>query len=226
MSVHDVDVWRLDCARHVDAGGPFDSSLDDDERARLRRMQNPLARLHFAAGRWLARHVLALRLGCASAAIEIAMDPRGRPALVAGGFDFNLSHAGSRVVLALSTTRVGIDVETHSRSMRWCAIARRFFSRTEIVALEACAESARRMAFFRAWVRKEAFVKALGTGVATGLDRFDVNVGPEAALLATRIEGVEATDWSIRDFDPGAGYSGAVAVRATRARLRVHDIEP
>jgi 4'-phosphopantetheinyl transferase len=82
------------------------------------------------------------------------------------------------------------------------------------------------MAFIRTWVRKEAFVKALGTGVATGFGRFDVGADAEAILLAARIEGVEAGEWSIRDFEPGAGYLGAVAVRSARAQIRFHDIEP
>ena len=225
-SAHDVDIWRLDCSRHRDAGCPFDSTLDPRERDRLRMMRSPGARLHFAAGRWLARRVLARRLGCGETEVEFTVGAHGRPSLTAGEVDFNLSHAGSCVAFALSTARVGIDVEAAGRVMNWRSVARRFFSAVETAAIEACAEEERRMAFFRTWVRKEAFVKALGTGVATGLGRFDVSTGTEAALLAVRLEGVEALGWSIFDFEPGTGYLGAVAVRTARAQMRVHDIEP
>lgn len=225
-SCRDIDIWRLEIARRPDAGHRFEAALDPPERARLHAMRNPNARRQFAAGRWLLRRVLARRLGRTEAEVELTIGPHGRPSLVAGEVDFNLSHAGSIVVLALSAARIGVDVEAPGRAMHWHAVARRFFSAVETAAIEACAEEERRMAFFRTWVRKEAFVKALGTGVATGLDRFDVSTGAEAALLAARIEGVEATDWSIRDFDPGADHLGAVAVRAIHPRIRIYDIEP
>lgn len=224
--VHDVDVWRLDCARYRVAGLRFDSTLDSRERDRLRLMRSTGARLRFSAGRWLARHVLARRLGCREADVELMVGPHGRPSLACGGFDFNLSHAGSIVVLVLGATRVGIDVEATGRVANWRSIARRFFSAGETAAIEACAEGERRTAFFRTWVRKEAFAKAIGTGVATGFHRFDVSTGAAPALLAARIDGIEAVEWSIRDFEPGAGHLGAVAVRAVHPRIRVRDIEP
>ena len=226
VPMDDIDVWRLDCTRHRDAGCAFDSALAPRERMRLREMRNPEARLHFAAGRWLARRVLARRLGRRETQIELTVDAHGRPSLDGGGIDFNLSHAGSCVVVALSSARVGIDVESTRRTRHWQPIARRFFSPAETAAIDASAMEERRMAFFRIWVRKEAFVKALGTGVATGFARFDVSAGPEAALLAARIEGVETSEWSILDFETDTDHVGAVAVRASRPRLRVHDIEP
>ena len=78
----------------------------------------------------------------------------------------------------------------------------------------------------RTWVRKEAFVKALGTGVATGFDRFDVSTGAEPALTGARIDGICMTEWSIRDLFPAPGYVAAVAVHATQPRVRTHDIGP
>ena len=225
-SVHDVEVWRLHCARHRDAGRVFESALDAPERARLHIMRRADARLRFTAGRWLVRHVLARRLGCTEAEVELTVGAHGRPSLVTGGVDFNLSHAGSLVVLALSTTRVGIDVEATNRTSDWRAIARRFFSPVEFAAIEACDEAERRTAFFRAWVRKEAFVKALGTGIATGFDRFDVSIGPRPALVGARIDGIDAGEWSIRDLAPNPGHLGAVAVRTTHPRVQTHDVEP
>ena len=225
-SVWDVDVWRLDCTRDRGAGRVFYSALDAPERARLRLMRRADTRLQFSAGRWLARHVLARRLGCAEAEVELTVGAHGRPSLVTGSIDFNLSHSGSLVVLALSVVRVGIDIEATDRTNDWRAIAHRFFSAVELAAIEACAEAEQRTAFFRTWVRKEAFVKALGTGIATGFDRFDVSAGAEPALTGARIDRIDAGEWSIRDFVPGPDHLGAVAVRAACPHVQLHDIEP
>ena len=204
----------------------FEAALDTSEQVRANTMPRADARLRFTAGRWLIRRVLARRLGCAETGIELTIGAHGRPSLAAGAIDFNLSHTGSLVVLALSAVRVGIDVEATDRTRDWLAIARRFFSAAEFAAIEACAEAQRQSAFFRIWVRKEAFVKALGAGIATGLDRFDVSAGAEPALTGARLDGVDAGEWSIRDLAPGPGYLGAVAVHAVRPRVRIHNIEP
>ena len=204
----------------------FESALDPAERDRSRLMHRDDARLRFTAGRWLVRRVLARRLGCTEAEVALAIGAHGRPMPTAAGIDFNLSHAGSLVVLALSVARTGIDIEATKRANDWRAIARRFFSAVEVAAIEAYPEAEQRTAFFRVWVRKEAFVKALGTGIATGLDRFDVSAGPEPALTGARIDGIDPAEWSIRDFDAGPGYTGAVAVRAAHPRVVVFDIEP
>ena len=225
-SGHDVEVWRLDCALYRNASRVFHSALDAPEHARLRIMRDAGARLRFSAGRWLVRHALARRLGCTEAEVALTVDVHGRPSPMGGSIDFNLSHAGSLVVLALGTVRVGIDVEMTSRARDWRAIARRFFSPVEVAAIEACDEARQRTAFFRAWTRKEAFVKALGTGIATGFGRFDVSVGPRPALLGARIDGVDAGEWSIRDLPPDPDHLGAVAVRSTRPRVRLHDVAP
>ena len=224
--VEDIDVWRLDTTPHRDTDGTFDSALDASECDRLRVMRNRDARLQFCAGRWLARHVLARRLGCTEAEVKLTVGAHGRPSIVTREVDFNLSHAGSCIVLALSTARVGIDVEAADRVMDWRSVARRFFSTDETAAIEACAESEQRAAFIRTWVRKEAFVKALGTGVAAGFDRFDVSTGAEPALTGARIDGISVTEWSIRDLFPAPGYVAAVAVHATQPRVRTHDIGP
>ena len=204
----------------------FESALDAAERNRSNLMHRDDARLRFTAGRWLVRHVLARRLGCSETEVVLTIDAHGRPMLATGGIDFNLSHAGSLVVLALSTARTGIDVEATKRTRDWRSIARRFFSAVEVAAVEAYPEAQQRAAFFRVWVRKEAFVKALGAGIATGLDRFDVSAGPDPVLTGARIEGVDPGEWSIRDFDAAPGYAGAVAVRAARPCVEVHDVEP
>ena len=212
--------------QHRGAGSVFASALDAQERTRLRTMRSADAQRQFSAGRWLIRRVLAQRLGCTEAEVELTVEAHGRPSLLTREIDFNLSHAGSFVVLALSTAQVGIDVEATDRAMNWRSIAHRFFSAVETAAIEACTETEQRTAFFRTWVRKEAFVKALGTGVATGFDRFDVSAGAKPALIGARIDGVDAGEWSIRDFEPGPGHLGAVAVRAVRPIVRIHDVSP
>jgi 4'-phosphopantetheinyl transferase len=92
-------------------------------------------------------------------------------------------------------------------------IARRFFSESEVDALEAVPEDARKAAFFLCWTRKEAYIKARGDGLFCSLDSFDVSLDPSkpAALLATRAEADAAQRWTLIDIGVEPGYAAAIA---------------
>ena len=93
---------------------------------------------------------------------------------------FSVSHSGSLWGCAFHTLPVGFDLEVSADRMlkkrpdrneeRWMSIARRFFHPEECAYIRTHG----REAFFRIWVRKEAFVKHSGGGIASGLDRFSV----------------------------------------------------
>jgi 4'-phosphopantetheinyl transferase len=128
----------------------------------------------------------------------------GKPALAErfarSGWRFNLSHCGELAVYAFSRAgEVGVDVEAVHAIAEADAIAARVFSRREHEDYRALAPSERPLAFFRCWTRKEAFVKALGDGLAVPLERLDASAPP--------------CGWSIESFSPEAGFIGAVAVQ-------------
>ena len=92
----------------------------------------------------------------------------GKPGWDLAGLHFNLSHSGALVVCALSEQPVGVDVQEPCVYRE--ALARRFFSAAEQEALSASDDRDRD--FGRIWCRKEAYLKALGTGLRTSLASF------------------------------------------------------
>ncbi len=86
---------------------------------------------------------------------------------------FNISHAGGMVVLAVSDTEVGIDIQD-KRKNRETDMAERFFSERESRAVN---EDESRDIFYRLWSRKEALGKCTGEGVRPYLDTdvYDLN---------------------------------------------------
>jgi len=102
------------------------------------------------------------------------------------------------------------------------AVALAAFSPAETARLRTIPDAARPHAFFEAWTRKEAFLKALGCGLSRPLDSFDVAFGPgeSARLLASRTDPSEPARVALLAFEPAPGYVGAVAIVA-RTVLRV-----
>ncbi len=150
--------------------------LDAAERERLARFRaEPQARL-FVVGRILLRRQLAQRLGCAPAALRFRLNPAGKPQLDgehAGALDFNLSHTGTLLALAISSAGpVGVDIDSHGRRNRIDALARRFCSPREQALLARLPEAEQRHRFMEMWALKEAFLKARGRGMEWPLSHF------------------------------------------------------
>jgi 4'-phosphopantetheinyl transferase len=170
------------------------------------------------------RAILSEYVGLPASEIRIVRGA-GRPALSPGvspDLSFNLSHSHRVALLAVTRgARVGVDLEWVRLGVRGEAVSRRFFAEREAAALAALAEPEREAAFFRTWVRKEAYIKAIGASVPAGLSRFSVSVAGEdaPAIQSTELED-DPSAFSLYDLDLPAGYMGAVAVEGTDHRIR------
>ena len=147
-------------------------------------------------------------------AVPLTRTDLGKP-YTPGGPSFNLSHSGSLVLVAVRPTgRLGVDIEVHRPSTDLEAVARRFFTRVEWeeVARDPSGVS---LAFHRTWVRKEALLKGLGTGLYTPLDRFSVETRVLAegrnALRWMDIEGETAEGWGVTPLRVAPGAEAALA---------------
>src|SRR5262249_24675748 len=100
-------------------------------------------------------------------------------------------------------------------------IAERYFSAVELSELRRLPRDGRDEGFFRCWTRKEAYIKARGDGLGSiPLDSFDVSLTPGEP---ERLGSGDSERWSLRAFDPGAGYAGAVVAEGRNWSLRLWD---
>lgn len=193
------------------------ATLTDEERARAdRRVTAELTR-RAVLSRAHLRAALGRALGRSPGDVSLAVGAHGRPEFGdpadAARIDFNVSHTEDIWVVALARRGpIGIDIEAPRPSTERDALAERWFSAAEHAAFRALPAERREEAFFRTWTQKEAFLKARGSGLATPLAAFDVEVDPArpTGLLGSRIEGVVAGEWWILAID-GLGFPSAVA---------------
>ena len=84
----------------------------------------------------------------------------------------------------------------------------------------------KRQAFFQCWTRKEAYVKAIGEGLAVPLDRFQVTLlpGVPAKFVKLASDKEIAADWTLDHLELAPGYLGALAYRDTRRPTTIHAI--
>lgn len=95
--------------------------------------------------------------------LEIETNQFGKPMIKgADNLHFNLAHSQDIAVCAISDKPLGVDTEHISRVSK--KIRDRYFTENE-----------KKLDFGYIWTRKEAVVKAEGTGITVGLDKFDVS---------------------------------------------------
>ncbi|MCB9834343.1 MAG: 4'-phosphopantetheinyl transferase superfamily protein [Planctomycetes bacterium] len=163
-----------------------DTDLSPDERTRAARLLDPGRRRRFIAARAFLRRELAAYLGegRSPASLRFAYGPLGKPELVAGGAAFNLAHSDDLVALALARGgRLGIDLEVDRRRHDLAALARRFLGVEERAQLADLDPDDHDRAVLRIWTRKEAVLKALGSGVFAGFDLFAVSASSPPRFL-------------------------------------------
>lgn len=204
----------------VGAAERYTEWLSKDERQRADRYPILDHRRRYAITHGALRVVLSCYLGVDPASLQFAYGPRGKPTLLGDGPHFNLSHSAQLAMIAVAKQPIGVDCEKLRHLERLLDIGKRQFSASEYEALRALPEPARLLAFYRCWTRKEAYVKALGLGLAA-LDVFDVDLGEKPRLLALR-DGEDLAKWCLLDVSPSADYVGACAVRMPQARVLAH----
>jgi 4'-phosphopantetheinyl transferase len=173
--------------------------LSDEERRRGERFRHAGDARAFLFRRAFRRSVLARYAGVAPGELAFETGEHGKPFLSAphGGVRFNASSSGAWVLVAVSAGReLGVDVERADERFlgaeELSRLAQRVLTPAERDGLARLPDSERPNAFLRAWTRKEALLKALGTGLSREPDTVEVGLEPWAG--SRRLEGAFAVD--------------------------------
>ena len=204
--------------------------LPEREILHAQTIRHPLRRSSYIIARGALRASLAPLLETAPRDIVFETGEHGKP-MVHGAF-FNISHSCDWTLVAISShCEIGVDIQEMREETPIERIAARFFTDTEHLAiLEERDHRARRELFFRIWTRKEAYVKALGSGLF--LERGEMDV----PLMSDQFGGGASPAWRMLSFKPAKDYWAAVCaadslrglatyewIPQTTARLSLHD---
>ncbi|MBO0345310.1 4'-phosphopantetheinyl transferase superfamily protein [Roseibium sp. CAU 1637] len=158
--------------------------LSEDELERSSRFQQDGARFSYIAAHALGRLMLSRATGEDPRFFRFEIGERGKPEVIcapgAARLRLNLSHTNGLVAAGLSMRRdIGVDVERLDRSPSMELVAKRVFSDAECAAIFAEKERDRLPVFLQFWTLKEAYVKAIGKGLAQPLKRISFQLGSE-----------------------------------------------
>jgi len=162
----------------LDEAAQWERHLGAQEIDQLVRFNNETRRARFVVSRGMRRKLVADCLGRPAETLVFVEDGETKPRLVhADGWDFNVSHAGDYVAVAVRRGPVGVDVELVREVREMASIVARYFHSDECSAWQALDENLREEAFFVLWSAREAAMKCAGLGLARGMAV--TRVGPE-----------------------------------------------
>lgn len=188
--------------------------LDRAQRERLDGYRCMRARAESLVGIALARFGIASLAGIPLAAVRLGRSKGGKPvALGPGGADqvrFNIAHSGGRVLCGFSVGGdLGLDIETAARASG-VGVAMQYFSSSERDDLARQSDSAKLRVALRQWTLKEAYLKAIGTGLLRDLASFSIHSHGGAYVVADPARPGDAGRWAIRSRVEASGDTWSV----------------
>lgn len=147
--------------------------LDDSERDRAMRKRRPVDQEALVLCYALHRLFVAAWMGVDAAEVPLGRDGEGRPVVRGSGLSTSLSHAEQAVAFAVCAGgSVGVDIEGEHRASTLEEIADRICHPLELLAMTDLSAPARHVELLKLWVRKEAYLKAVGVGLAWEMSSF------------------------------------------------------
>lgn len=213
-----IHVWQVAMDDPAHPAHQYHAYLNADERERASRYVTAALQRRFVVRRAILRLLLADYLKLTPPEIRFAYSERGKPMLDAAHHPeplyFNVTDAGSAALLAFTRIgAIGIDLEALHAIPDMAQVARYCFSAQEQTQLDQLTGEAHLWGFYHAWTRKEALLKAEGTGLSRALDRFSVTLTPGEPARLLHAEALPLYDYTLYDLRIDAAHVAAVAVR-------------
>jgi len=216
---NDIHIWCAALDLPLEQIKMYELTLSADEKIRAERFHFEQHKHSFITCRGILRAILSRYLNIKPQQLQFDYGSHGKPEIADNcgekKLKFNLSHSGKIALYAITPIyQIGIDIEKNRLFDDAEQIAKRFFSARECAWLSEIPPSEKPAAFFSLWTCKEAYLKAIGEGLAFGLDQFEIclNSKESPKILSIKGDYQAATPWFLQQLNPVLGYVGAVAV--------------
>lgn len=176
LNADDVHVYLIEIDGENKNYEKLKSLLDKDELERLARFKKTDDQLRYVYAHGALRLLCGKYLQQPANTILFTETINKKPCIEIcfGNLFFNLSHSGYKIVIAFSTqSEVGADIEQIRPDFPIDEFMERNYSDNEVNALKNSNASDKYGLFFKYWSRKEAWLKAVGTGIFNNLKAID-----------------------------------------------------
>ncbi|MDC9729791.1 MAG: 4'-phosphopantetheinyl transferase superfamily protein [Methyloprofundus sp.] len=213
-SASKLDVYySLDVRQQQEKYAAYWQTLDQREQGIAQRFKQTKLTQRYVFAHGLLRETLAGYVAESAEKLVFSLSERGKPFLLDyPELSFNLSHTENAWALAVvqSECQLGIDIEYFKQRESWKGLVKKCFSPEESEYWHALNVEQQGCAFYQLWVRKEAFVKAVGQGITLGLNQCVLQPNTLDQFLRVPNKCGLAEDWRIYPLNLAEGLLAAV----------------
>jgi 4'-phosphopantetheinyl transferase len=213
----EIHVWYAKLDQSMPSVDNIKHLLTTAEKSRVERFHFDRDKIRYIGAHAILKILLSYYLDTRPHSINFQAGRYGKPALNKikhkGGLRFNMSHSEGIALYAITRNcEIGIDIEKIREIPEADNIVKRFFSKNEIKKYYTAPNSRKREFFFEIWTRKEAFTKAIGSGLFHPLDVFEVlcRSVKQNPLKYKDETGDITLNWSIRNLNIMPGFAAAI----------------
>lgn len=198
----------------------FKRMITDDEQKRAQEFYFPKDQSSFIVGRGMLRTILAHYLEIDPTNIQINYGKYGKPFLgsnrIMSDIQFNLSHSENMVVIAVSLGRnVGVDIEKIRNLSDLDKLIATICSQREKDHFKQLTDVEKILSLFRCWTRKEAYLKAISTGMNKPMDQLTVSLesGDRGQVFTIYDDLKGYSQYMLKSIPSITGYEAALCAK-------------
>lgn len=193
-----VSLWKAS----VQGAFPYLSSkfmhvLTKFELAKASYFYQQKDRNSYLTRRILCRLLLSQQLNCKPEEIEFKESAEKKPGIAYPytSLEFNISHSNDQVLIGLSHSPIGVDVEEIKPTFDYTSILNQYFTNREQEAILKQYPKSRE-AFFWLWTRKEAYLKYTGEGLLGDLQN-----------MPLLFDGIDSSEFNLKSPQLTPGFA-------------------
>ena len=231
----DVHIWRVFLPAFESQKVWLEKLLSPEQVERGKRIIRFPEKLNYTIRSAIIRLLIGKYLDISPLTVEFVASRLGKPAICATGIElgleFNVSHSEDWLFLAFCRDNpIGVDVECVKHDFPVMEISQRFFTSSEASLVANVNEKCRTEMFFRIWVRKEAYLKALGKGLHQDLKSFETPIVPPVDCVDSTNNddctcvGTFDERWYFYDIPMNSGYCACLVTDFKPSAFHLFDL--
>ena len=214
-----VAVWRINVAGFKPFLTALQPLLSPQEIEKISRYKQENDQHHSLIGKAVLRILLGRYLNVDAKVIQFKSAKNKKPELennFGRNLHFNISHSGNWVLIAISNSEIGVDVEKMNTSFTYKNLLSFGFNPQEIDFIEN--SDLPYQSFYELWTRKESLLKATGKGLVDEL----LHVPSLTGVHQNPIELIgSAENWQVLSFPVDENHTGSVAFIPIKTALEI-----
>lgn len=217
LSPDKIEIWRIKLSSNKTRISGFYKLLAPEEKTRSTSFFHEADTHRFIIGKAMLRILLGNYLNTSPESLTFSTGMNNKPVLNFQSksiIDFNISHSGDYILIAIADKPVGIDIEHYNIDSGSQEIMKVVFSKKEMSFITEQAHPDK--TFYKLWTRKEALLKATAKGLNNDIPDIPCLNGNH---FVSHMQLNSYENWRVNNFNIDEQHTGSIAYTGNKQVL-------